>query len=807
MRKPTFVYPWFVMFLASHAIAGDASLTGRNVIPLNEGWSYLERNFTDPARAVSAGQWISVSIPHTWNAWDTTDLVPGYRRDASWYRRPLVVPNRTSNRRYVLHFEGAAMTTDVYVDGRRAGGHVGGYVGFDVDITPFVRAGDTHDLLVRVSNTYNPDLIPSQKADHFIYGGITRDVWLKELPPTSVDRIQVLTSMPGDGRAEVAARVWTSGPVNDGHSFAVSLIAPDGRIAQRITPDVSESGESKLAFAPLVSPELWSVDTPNLYRLRVELNERDAVVDTVEQTFGIRRIEFRERGGFYLNGERLLLRGTHLHEDAAGYGGAVPDEVKVRDLTMIKAMGANFVRLAHYPHDPVVYATADRLGLLVWDELPWNRGGVGGERWLQNTERLLRAQIAQNFNHPSIITWSLGNEIYWLPDFAGGDEVSRLDAALRHLHGIAKTLDPDRPTSIRKYENGAGIVDLFSPSIWAGWYRGVYTDYEAALRDARAKYLRFVHMEYGGSSHVGRHTETPVDGHGVIQASGWTEDVVQSDVRNIARDGDWSESYIVDLFDWHLSVSERFPDFTGNAQWVFKDFGTPLRPENDLPHVNQKGLVDRAGRPKDAYYVFKSYWTRDPAFCWLESHTWTERQGPAGQKRTVNAYCNTDSARLVVNGVDLGRRDRELGRLPAAGLSWQVVFAEGENRLEVIGYNNDEEVTRDDLAVTYYHTPHGRPATISLSREALPDGDWLLVATTLDEHGRRVLDYEEPVYFAHDGAGYLHTGYGTPDGSQRISMANGRASIRFTPGKDRAVVSVLNQEFKGSFLEIPKADP
>ena len=348
-------------------------------------------------------------------------------------------------------------------------------------------------------------------------------------------------------------------------------------------------------------------------------------------------------------------------------------------------MGANFVRLGHYPQDPEVYRAADSLGLLIWDELPWNRGGLGGAEWQAHTERLLREQIAQNMNHPSIITWSLGNEIYWLPEVEGGGDTDRINVFLTRLNDTAHALDPSRPTSIRKYYDGSDIVDVFSPSIWAGWYSGVYTSYEKALLDAQAKYPRLLHMEYGGSSHVGRHTETPIDGQGLVDPDEWAEAVNQVEVTNIASNGDWSESYIVDLFDWSLRVSESLPGFAGNAQWAFKDFGTPLRPENDLPYMNQKGLVTRDGTPKDAYYVFKSVWTDpdagDEPFCWIESHTWTERSGPPGEPRQVDVYCNTDAARLASDGRDLGLRQRDGSQFPAAGLSWEVPFTVGANEL------------------------------------------------------------------------------------------------------------------------------
>ena len=806
MTPSTVTLPRLLTLALAFVLAVPASAQGRAVTNLNADWDYLEVAAPTPEAARTADGWEAVSLPHSWNVWDTTDLEPGYRRDASWYRKALAL-DPEAGRRYLLYFEGAAMTADVFVNGERAGGHVGGYVGFDVDITDQLQAGD-NEVLVRVSNAYDRDLIPSQKADYFLFGGLTRDVWLKDVPATYIERAHVLTPSVAADAAQARVRVQLSGP-SGGLAVSARLVDPQGQTVAEAYQQAS-GPTVELDFGTVQDPMLWSPASPSLYRVEVMLMDDVEATDQVTEPLGFRWFAFEPGGAFFLNGERLLLRGTHRHEDHAGYASAIPNAVHRRDMEMMKEVGVNFVRLGHYPQDPEVYRAADELGLLIWDELPWNRGGMGGPKWMENTERLLREQIAQNLNHPSVILWSLGNEIYWLPDFEGGDDTGRLNEMLAHLHDVAHQLDPSRLTAIRKYYDGSDIVDVFSPSIWAGWYSGVYTKYEDALRDAQAKYPRLLHMEYGGSSHVGRHTETPIDGEGFVDPDQWSEAVSQVEVTSIANNGDWSESYIVDLFDWSLRVSETLPDFTGNAQWAFKDFGTPLRPENDLPYVNQKGLVTRDGTPKDAYYVFKSVWTSpeagDEPMCWIESHTWTERSGPAGETLPVSVYCNTEAARLSLDGRDLGVRQRDPEAFPAAGLTWDVPFEVGANTLVVVGMEGGTEAARDTLVVTYHDTPAGTPDEIVLTTEPMANGNLLVVATMRDADGRRVLDYEDDLYFSLDGAGELLVGWGTPTRSQRVAFANGRAAIEMVPGDGPAVVSALNQDFKGSYLAIPEAD-
>ncbi|RME96765.1 MAG: glycoside hydrolase family 2 protein, partial [Bacteroidetes bacterium] len=539
-----------------------------------------------------------------------------------------------------------------------------------------------------------------------------------------------------------------------------------------------------------------------LYELQTQLLRGEKVLDEHTEVFGYRWFEFGPEGDFLLNGERLLLRGTHRHEEHAGYGAAMPNERHWQDMAMIKEMGANFVRLGHYPQDPEVYRACNELGLIVWDELPWCRGGMGGATWQANTERLLREQIAQNYNHPSILFWSLGNEIYWLPDFEGGNDEAQLNAYVSKLHHLAHELDPSRLTAIRKYYAGADLVDVFSPSIWSGWYAGVYTNYQQTLAKNQSLYPRFLHMEYGGSSHVGRHTETPITGDGLLNEDDWAEVANQVNITNIAKSGDWTENYIVDLFDHYLSVSETQPHFAGSAQWAFKDFGTPLRPENAIPYLNQKGLVDRNGQPKDAFYVFKSYWAKDP-FAYIESHTWTERRGPANKPRNVAVYSNCEQVELIHNGRSLTKKSRTIGELPACGLNWDILFAEGPNELIAWAYQGNQRVAADTLVVNYSYEKAGVPHRIALSSSRLDNGNYLIEAVLVDKEGRRILNYERYLYFTHNSEGSLLTNYGTPTRSQVIQMANGRAAIELAPSDSgKAIIEARNQDFKGSYLVI-----
>ncbi|MBN2281075.1 MAG: DUF4982 domain-containing protein [Candidatus Marinimicrobia bacterium] len=750
----------------------------------------------------SAVPWQNINLPHTWNAFDATDNNPGYRRDISWYKKEIFIPKLKSDQKLYLCFEGVNIVCDVFVNDKRAGGHVGGYVGFEVDITDFVKFGKTNSIRVKVDNSINREIIPSQKSDFFIYGGITRDVYLKVLNPVHIFGMKIFTPQVTEKEAQTYVTVSVQSNTGKTQSIIIKLLNNDGLVVGEKALDQKLNkgqNEVKIDLPTLKNPQLWSPDSPNLYSLEITLENSDQLL----QKFGYRWFEFKDKGPFYLNGRRLLLRGTHRHEEWAGYGAAMPNELHRRDMEMIKDMGANFVRLAHYPQDPEIYKACDELGLLVWDELPWCRGGVGNDVWQENTQQLFEEQINQNFNHPSIILWSIGNEMYWLPDFEGGDDKEKLVTFAKELNDIAHKMDPQRKTTMRKFYDGADITDVFSPSIWAGWYSGVYKTYEKALLTSRAKYRHFLHAEYGGSSHVGRHSENPISGEGQVKEDEWAESPNMINVDRIASVGDWSENYIVDLFDWHLKTTEQLDWFIGNAQWAFKDFGTPLRPENPIPYMNQKGLVDRDGNPKDAYYVFKSYWTNNPAFCYIESHTWPERYGKPGEKKELCVFSNCQEVEMVVNGLSYGKKRRDINDFPAAGYHWNVEFDDGKNEILAIGYNGEKQACFDKIEITYTARKIGTPEEILLTAKKLDNGNYLITARVVDKQGTTCLDFNERVYFDCNGGGYLKENLGTPTGSRILEFASGRAHIEYVPEPGLSgIIEARTQDFKGSYLEI-----
>lgn len=774
-------------------------------LPLNNDWHYLEDDIATPSELTESPKpWVNVNLPHTWNATDALDQEPGYRRSSGWYEKQIFIPLMSTEKVFLLHFEGVNNTAEVYINGVPAGSHIGGYVGFDINITPFIKQGEFNTISVKADNSYNPYLIPSQKSDFILYGGITRNVILNILPSAHISRLLVSFPKVNANSAQTNVKLNIHSPSDDQFKVKVQIKDASGKSISRLQKSFKvRNGLNELSIdMPEVSrPNLWSPASPYLYTVEISLENKDSVIDLYTEKIGYRWFEFKEHGAFYLNGERLLLRGTHRHEEYSGLGNALPDTIHRQDIELIKNMGANFVRLAHYPQAAEVYRACDELGLLVWDENPWCRGGMGPAEWQENTKRIFREMILQNYNHPSIILWSIGNESDWLPDFPGGNNPDSLKKFAEVLHNLAKELDPYRYTTARKFPAAQDVVDVFSPSIWSGWYSDVFKNYEKSITKARDTYKRLFHAEYGGDSHPGRHSESPIDGEGKVTTTGGDEPINKFRSSSIANIGDWSESYIVDLFDWYLHVSENLDWFTGSAQWIFRDFTTPLRPENPIPYVNQKGLVDMQNNPKDAYYVFKSYWSDKPGFVYIESHTWLERFGKTGELRELNVFSNCPQVELFINGQSRGRLTKDKKKYPASGLSWKVQFAEGPNSVKAIGYGDSGIVTEDTLTIQYSTVPYDKPDNLTLHQKRNSDGSYLITATAVDKNGLYFPELNTRVYFTALSGGKLRVNSGASTASSVIEMANGKASILFDRIPFRkGIIEVRSQEYKGTYI-------
>jgi beta-galactosidase len=725
--------------------------------------------------------WSAVTLPHCFNAFDAVDPDVHYYQGPGWYRTRLAIQNPNRGGRILLHFEGAGQKAQVFVGLEKVGPqHIGGYDEFTVDITDAaaraLQKEQTVPVAVLCDNSRDLEMIPSNLSDFTLYGGLYRHVNLVLVPAISLEHVHVFAT---NSTIKVRASLYNPQSLPDSIEATIEIRDASGQSVYTTTQKMPPwTGEKEITGTTVANPQFWSPGHPSLYQCMVTVKS-DYGEHTLREAFGLRSYQFLEHGPFLLNGQRLLLSGTQYHQDHAGVGAAVSDNDTRHALRMIKEMGANFVRLGHYQQSPLVLQLCDELGLLVWEEIPWCRGGVGGERYQQQARDMLRDMIVQHYNHPSIILWGLGNENDWPGDFPKFDK-NKIRALMSELNAEAHELDPSRRTCIRRCDFCKDIPDVYSPSIWAGWYSGRYTEYRSETEKAIDSVNHFFHAEWGGDSHAGRHSENPekilgavATGRGVAEMG---LDYKQSggDVR-VSRDGDWSETYICNLFDWYLKEQETMTNLTGSAQWIFEDFATPLRPDNPIPRVNEKGLAERDLTPKDGYYVFQSYWARRPMIH-LYSHSWPARWGDKDDLRLVKVYSNCGDVELFVNGQSTGVKHRHSQDFPAAGLRWEVSLREGANTLKAIGHKDGAEVA-DEITFVYQTNTWAAPAKLTL-QEVTRDGDVVtLEARAFDNAGTWCLDATNIVRFGLTGAGQLLDDLGTDRGSRVVQLANGRVWI------------------------------
>ncbi len=756
--------------------------------------------------------WTKVALPHCFNARDAVDPDERYYQGPGWYRTRLEAKNPFPRGRTLLHFDGAGQATAVFVNRAEVGGHLGGYDEWTLDITDAAARALADEscqgkvpLAIRCDNSRDAESIPSDLSDFNRYGGLYRHVHLRHVPAVSLERVHVLPVLAdGQGSVTIRGRLRNPEKLTDQLGLVIEVRDPAGAVVHRRELKTAPwPGDKELDSFTIPAAATWSPAAPRLYACSVALASPHGP-HRVDERFGLRSVEWVPRGPFKLNGERLLLRGTHYHEDHAGVAAAVPDDVVRRTMTQIKDMGANFVRLGHYQQAPLVLDLCDELGLLVWEEIPWCRGGLGGDRYREQCRGMLRALIDQHRNHPSVILWGLGNENDWPGDFPEFDKEA-IRSFMAELNGLAHELDPARKTAIRRCDFCKDVVDVYAPSIWAGWYSGRYREYRQAAEKAIADTPHFFHAEWGGDSHAGRFSEHPerileqvAEGQGTAEV-GKAYKSSGGKVR-MSKDGDWSESYMVNLFDWHLHEQERMPDLTGAAAWIFKDFSTPLRPENPVPRVNQKGVVTRDGTPKESYYVFQSYWAEKPMVHVL-GHGWRDRWGEPGEAREIRVYSNCPQVELFVNGTSAGTKRRDIADYPAAGLRWSVPLATGRNVVRAVARTPAGDLA-DEITFDYHTAKWGKAVKLTLGETSRDDGGVWLEARAFDKDGGPCLDAANAVRFDLAGEGELVDNLGTPDGARVVQLANGRARIRVRLTGRKAVAAVTSPGLRSAFVTL-----
>ena len=583
----------------------------RTIHSLNQDWTFIKAEH--PADVPG----VPVTLPHTWNAEDGQDGGDDYHRGKCWYLRDLDRPETTENSRVWLEFEGAAMTAEVYLNGEKLAEHAGGYSTFRVDLTDHLK--DHNKLAVSVSNARSRTVYP-QQADFTFYGGLYREVRLILVPETHFalgyhggPGLKITPVVDLETRAAtVMAEAWVEGPANDAEvTFALA--------GQTQTVPVAD-GCARADFT-IENAHLWDgLNDPYLYTATASLSSGDAV----SARFGCRKFEIDPQKGFLLNGRSYPLRGVSRHQDRKGAGSALTPAMMEEDMAIIKELGANTLRLAHYQHAQYFYDLCDENGLIVWAEIPYITMHMHDGR--ENTLSQMTELVVQNYNHPCIAVWGLSNEIT-----AASAVNEELLENHRALNDLCHTLDTTRPTTMANVfmldidSPILEIPDVNSYNLYFGWYLGELEQNDEFFDEYHAKYpdrcIGF--SEYGADANPAYQSPTP-------------------------EKGDYTESYQCVYHEHMLRMIEARPWLWATHVWNLFDFGADGRDEGGKNGENQKGLVtfDRQLK-KDAFYLYKAAWNHTEPFVHLCGSRYVDRTEEVTE---IKAYSNQNEVSLYLDG-------------------------------------------------------------------------------------------------------------------------------------------------------------
>jgi beta-glucuronidase len=508
----------------------------------------------------------TLNVPGDWNT--QSDQLFFYEGTV-WYKKSFDY-RRKPNTRLFVYFGAANYLADVYLNGEKIGQHEGGFTPFNFEITKLVR--DTGNfLVVKVDNKRRRDAVPTLMTDWWNYGGLTREVRVVETPATFVH--DYLIQLEKGSRQHVRGWVKLSG---EKLNQKITIRIPEAGLSKTFTTD--SNGLAAIDFN--ADLKLWSPELPKLYDVSIE-----AETDQVRDQIGFRSIETRGTD-ILLNGRPVFLHGVCIHEEAPLRGGRAYSREDAQTLLgWAKELGANFVRLAHYPHNEFMIREADRLGILVWSEIPvywtiqWENPAT-----LENARTQLSEMIARDKNRAAVVIWSVANETP-LSD-------ARL-SFLKNLISHARTLDPSRLMSAameRHYINDTTqliddplgeYLDVLGCNEYVGWYDGLPE--KADRLEWRSKYQKpLVMSEFGGDALYGRHGDA------------------------LTR---WTEEYQESIYQHQIAMLKKIPFLRGTSPWILTDFRSPRRP---LPKIqdywNRKGLISNGGKKKKAFYVLQQWY-------------------------------------------------------------------------------------------------------------------------------------------------------------------------------------------------------
>ncbi|MGA2041660.1 MAG: beta-galactosidase GalB [Bryobacteraceae bacterium] len=761
----------FLAFLPPvNAAAPAIPLSGERRLSFNDGWRFYKGEAPGAEKpAFDDSAWRSVRLPHDWaiegpfdpKANPHTGALPIF--GTGWYRKSFALPAGAKGKYFSIEFDGAMSNSKVWLNGHDLGGRPYGYIGFSLDLTPYLNFdGAANVIAVR--------LMPEDHSSRWYPGaGIYRNVWLDVTAPVYVAHwgTYVTTPKVSDEQSSVLAKITVRNRSGKAVEAIVqtSVLDPSGIMVSRNGNAVTIPAEGPHP-APMAVPttlfvnhtKRWDIDHPNLYTLVTEVLIDHLAVDRYTTTFGIRTIGFDKDKGFSLNGRQLKLHGVCDHHDLGALGAAVNRRAIERQLQILKAAGVNALRTSHNPPAPEILEYCDRLGLLVMDEAfdMWRihkSPNDYSKHFADWSEDDTRDMVRRDRNHPSIVLWSIGNEVPEQdhPEVAGWREA-------RRLTGFFHEEDPTRPTTSAFSSWDKAIQNKLADEVDIPGFNYSPMHYEQILKE---------HPDW---IIVATETDSCVSSRGVYHLPM----VAYEHPRSLQI-----SSYDIVAPEWAMcpdvefSYQDKFPQVLGQFVWTGFDYiGEPTpfwgwqdKEANDWPSRSSYfGFIDLAGFPKDRYYLYQSQWSAKPMVHLLPHWNW---EGKEGQAIPVMTYSNAEEVELFLNGKSLGKKARfsdpwEMPVNPKVSENgkfvtkyrriWQVPFEPGV--LKAVAYEHGKQVAMDEVRTA------GAPARVKLAADRAiiqADGDDLSFITVRieDQHGNLCPMADNLVHFEVTGAGTI----------------------------------------------------
>lgn len=637
----------------------------RNIVNLNRDWRFIQEDAGLPEEFPS--HWKQIDLPHTWNAVDGHDGNGNYARGRFWYAKSFRKPVQPlEGGRVYVEIPAAGQQAEVFVNGTKVIYHEGGYSTFRADITDLCREDEDNLLVIACSNENKSSVYP-QSADFTFYGGLYRGVNLISVPKTHFELeyyggpgIQITPRPCEDGGAVFEMESWiASGDEN----FTVMYSILDAR-GKEVAAGVRPADDTKLTlYVPDV--HLWEIDSPYLYTVTATLQRRNEAYDEVTARAGVRSFSCDPEKGFIINGKEIPLRGVSRHQDQLYKGNALNREDHYEDARLIKELGANTIRLAHYQHSQDFYDACDEMGFVVWAEIPFISVMSPDPDAHQNCISQMKELIIQNYNHPSICFWGISNEI-----LIGGIS-NQLVENHKELNALCKELDPTRLTTIAHVTMTPvdspihDITDVESYNHYFGWYGGRMEDngpWMDHFHEVHPKICLGL-SEYGCEGIITYHGPNPAC-------------------------KDYSEEYQA-LYHEHMAkmLDER-PWIWSSHVWNMFDFGCAARDEGGVSGRNNKGLMtmDRKTK-KDSYYIYQAYWSKEPVLH-LCGRRYAQRAGDATE---IRVYSNQPSVALYLNGKLLEEKSAD------KVFVFRAALEEGQNIVTVVSGDLKDSMTLEKV--------------------------------------------------------------------------------------------------------------